>query len=98
MDAAPLDARGERLAEVDRFAEQVEDAPERRLADGNGDRRAGVDDLEAAREPVGGVHRDRAHAVIAEVLLDLAHEQVAAGLGADAGRLLLLVRARCARS
>ena len=28
----------------------------------------------APREPVGGVHRHRAHAVVAEVLLDLAHE------------------------
>ena len=30
----------------------------------------------AARQAVGGVHRDRAHAVVAEVLLDLAHEHV----------------------
>ena len=66
-------------AEVDRLAEQVEDASERRLADGHRDRAAGVDDLHAAGEPVGGVHRDRAHAVVAEVLLDLAHEHALAG-------------------
>ena len=65
---------GQRLAEVDRLAEQVEDAPERHLADRDRDRPAGVDHLGAAGEPVGGVHRDRAHAVVAEVLLDLAHE------------------------
>ena len=65
---------GQLLAEVDRLAEQVEDAPERGLADGHRDRAAGVDHLDAAREPVGRVHRDRAHAVVAEVLLDLAHE------------------------
>ena len=67
---------GQRLAEVDRLAEQVEDAPERGLADGHGDRRAGVEHLGAARQAVGRVHRDRAHAVVAEVLLDLADEQL----------------------
>ena len=44
------------------------------LADGDRDRAAGVDDLHAAGEAVGGVHRDRAHAVVAEVLLHLADE------------------------
>ena len=67
---------GQILAEVDRLAEQVEDAPERRLADRHRDRRAGVDHLGAPREAVGGVHRDRPHAVVAEVLLHLAHEQL----------------------
>ena len=62
------------VALVDGLAEQVEDAPERHLADGHGDRAAGVDDLDAARQAVGGVHGDRAHAVVAEVLLHLAHE------------------------
>ena len=38
--------------------------------------RARVDHLGAAREAVGRVHRDRAHAVVAEVLLDLADEHV----------------------
>ena len=64
-------------SEVDRLAEQVEDAPEGRLADRNGDRASGVDDLDAAREPVRRVHRDRPHAVVAEVLLDLADERLA---------------------
>ena len=67
---------GSRLAEVDRLAEHVEDPPERGLADRHRDRRAGVDHLGAARQPVGAVHRDRAHAVVAEVLLDLADEQL----------------------
>ena len=80
VDAAALDAGGQLRAEVDRFAEQVEDAPERRLADRDGDRAAGVDHLDAARQAVGGVHRDRAYAVIAEVLLDLAHEHVPTAL------------------
>ena len=65
------------VAEVDRLAQQVEDPAERRLADRDGDRAAGVDDLGAARETVGGVHRDRAHAVVAEVLLHLADQRAA---------------------
>ena len=48
--------------------------PERALADRDRDRPAGVDDLVAALQAVGGVHRDRAHAVVAEVLLHLADE------------------------
>ena len=60
------------VALVDRLAEQVEDAPERDVADRHRDRAAGVDDLHAAREAVGRVHGDRAHAVVAEVLLHLA--------------------------
>ena len=96
VDAAALDVRGQRLAEVDRLAEQVEDAPERRLADRHGDRAAGVDHLDAAREAVGRVHRDRAHAVVAEVLLDLADEHALARRRADP-RGLLLGRGRRAR-
>src|SRR5829696_1818499 len=72
---------------VDRIAEQVEEAPEDALADRDGDRAAGVDDLHAAGEAVGGVHGHRADAVVAEDLLDLAHEQgllvVVAVLGPD---------------
>ena len=63
------------VALVDRLAEQVEDAPERDVADRHRDRAAGVDDLHAAREAVGGVHGDRADAVVAEVLLHLADER-----------------------
>ena len=74
VDAAALDVGGQLRAEVDRLAEQVEDAPERRLADGHRDRPAGVDHLDAAREAVGGVHRDGAHAIVAEVLLHLADQ------------------------
>ncbi len=89
VDLAALGVRGQLLAEVDRFAQQVEDPPQRRLAHRHRDRAARVDHLDAAREPVGRVHRHRAHAIVAEVLLDLAHEHLAAGLGADARSLLL---------
>ena len=47
-------------------------------AHGHRDRAAGVDDLGAARQAVGRVHRDRADAVVAEVLLHLAHEEMPA--------------------
>ena len=56
---------------VDRLAEQVEDPAERVLADRDRDRAAGVDHGVAAAQAVGRVHRDRADAVVAEVLLDL---------------------------
>jgi hypothetical protein len=60
---------------VDRVAEQVEDAPERAIADRHGDRAARVADLYAARQAVGSVHRDRADTVVTEVLLHLEHER-----------------------
>src|SRR4030095_14693367 len=44
---------------------------------------AGVGDLRAARQAVGRVHGDGAHAVVAEVLLHLADQHVARP-GADA--------------
>ena len=66
----------ELVAHVDRLAQQVEDAPERDVADRHGDRAAGVDDLHAAGQAVGGVHGDRADAVVAEVLLHLADSRV----------------------
>ena len=43
-------------------------------ADRHRDRRAGVDHLHAAVHAVGRLHRDRADAVLAEVLLDLADD------------------------
>ena len=43
--------------------------------DGDGDRLARVDDVCAAGEPVGRVHRDRPYAVVAEVLLHLRDER-----------------------
>ena len=63
---------------VDRLAEHVEDAAERRLADRHRDRPAGVDDLDAAGQAVGRGHGDGADPVVAEVLLDLADERLLA--------------------
>ena len=66
----PALARRCRLA-VDGVADHVPDPAERLVADGNRDRPAGVDDVGSAREAVGRVHRHRAHAVVAEMLLHL---------------------------
>jgi IS4 transposase len=57
---------------VDRLAEHVQHAAERLGPDRHRDRRAEVDRLHAAHHAVGGLHRDAADAVLAEVLLDLA--------------------------
>ena len=67
------------------LAEHVPDAAERDVADRNRDRAAGVDHVGAARDAVGRVHRDGAHAVVAEVLLHL-RDQVAAVGARDAQR------------
>ena len=56
---------------VDGVAEDVPDAAERLVADRHRDRPARVDDVDAAREAVGGIHRDGADAIVAEVLLHL---------------------------
>ena len=69
----------DRVALVDRLAEDVEDPPERPLADGHRDRAAGVDHVEAAGQAVGRVHRDRPHPAVAQVLLHLGHEPPAVG-------------------
>ena len=89
VDRPALDVVVELVALVDRLAEQVEDAAERDVADRHGDRAAGVDDLHAARQAVGGVHGDRAHAVVAEVLLDLADQRARDA----AGDLLVVLEA-----
>jgi len=57
-----------------RWIGQVEDPAEGRVADRHRDRPAGVDHLVAALQAVGRVHGDRAHAVVAEVLLHLADQ------------------------
>ena len=52
-------------------AEGVEHAAERHVADRHGDRLLRVDDVDSTRETVCRIHRDRAHAVVSEVLLHL---------------------------
>ena len=74
VDRPALDALDRGLV-VDRLADHVPDAAERRVADRHRDRPTRVDDVRAAREAVGGVHGDRAHAVVAEVLLHLRDER-----------------------
>ena len=60
---------GDRAAVVDGFAEQIEDAAEGFLADGDGQRRTGVDAIHAASKAVGAAEGDGSDASAAEVLL-----------------------------
>ena len=60
--------------DVERLAEGVPHVAEGHVADGHRDRVAGVDHRGAADEAVGGLHGDRAHHVVADVLGDLEGE------------------------
>ena len=71
VDRPALDVLARRRLVVHRLADHVPDPPERGVADRHRDRRAGVDDVDAAREAVRRVHRHRADAIVAEVLLHL---------------------------
>src|SRR5205814_469239 len=64
----------DRPALVHRLADDVHDAPERGLADRHADDVAGVAHLLPADEPLGAVHGDRPHRLLAEVLRDLDDE------------------------
>ena len=67
-----------RAAFIDRLADDVEDAPEGLGTDRDRDRFASIDYLGAAHEPVGRIHRDRAHGVLAEMLRHFEHQRAAA--------------------
>ena len=71
MDRPALRIGGDGLAFIHRLAQHVEDAAQRRLADGYGDRLAGIHDLHAAHHAVGRGHRHGAHLVPPDVLLHL---------------------------
>ena len=58
-------------AAIDRLAEHVQDAAQRRVANRHRDRSAEVDRLHAADEAVGARHGDAAHLVLPDVLLHL---------------------------
>ena len=73
----------DRAAVVDRVTDDVQDAPQALGPDGHRDGGAGVAHFHAADEAVGGVHRDGADGVLAEVQRDL-EGQVVLG-GRDAG-------------
>ena len=93
MDRIATDSLHGPLA-VDRLADDVEEAAQRLWADRNGDGLAGRDDLHPAAQAVARVHRDRAHPVVAEVLLHFGdHEPAVLALHAervvDLGKLAL---------
>src|SRR5712691_3762336 len=70
MDRPPFSVLGSILL-VDRIAEHVPQPTERHVPYRHGDRLAGIDHLEPAGKPVGGVHRHRPNTVVTEVLLHL---------------------------
>ena len=71
----------DRAAFVDGIAGDVKDAAEDTVADGHGDRGAGVEGVAAAHQAFGGSHRHGADESVAEVLLDL--EDQLGGLSFD---------------
>ena len=70
-------------ASSDRLADDVDDAPERAVADRHRDRLAGVVHGLAADETLGGVHGDGANRVLAEMLRDLENEPDAVVVGLE---------------
>ena len=67
-------ARDGPIREVDRLAEHVEHASERPGADRHRNRRTGIERVHAALQAVGRLHRHRAHAALAEMLLHFADD------------------------
>ena len=70
---------------VEAVAEGVEDVALDTVADRHRNRGAGVDDLDAAHQPVGGLHRDRAHQVVAKVQRDFQRQRLGEFLVGDLG-------------
>ena len=67
------------VGKIDRLAEHVQHAAERLGSNGDRNPLAQIQDLHPALHAVGRLHRHRAHAVLAEVLLDLANDVDRAG-------------------
>ena len=70
-ELAPLESGRRRAPLVNRLANDVHDAPERALADGDRDRHAHVRDLLAANKALRGIHGNGAHSVLTQVLGNL---------------------------
>ena len=73
VDRQP-DVRLDLALAVDRLADDVQHPAQRPLADRHGDRTARVLDLGAPHQPVGRVHRDGSHHIVAAMLLDFQDE------------------------
>ncbi len=71
MDRPALGAFGSRALLVDGLADHIPEPSERRVSDRHRDRRLRVDACAPARETVRRVHRNRADAIVAEMLLHL---------------------------
>ena len=71
VNGPALGVLGQRRATIDRLAQYVENAAQRRLAHRGGDRAVGVRHLHPAGNAVGGAHGHRAHLVLSDMLLHL---------------------------
>ena len=91
MDRPALLRLDRPIRKIDRLAEHVHHAAERSGADRHLDRVAEVGRLHAALHAVGRLHRDGAHAVLAEVLLhfgdDVERRRSACAVGHDPSAL-----------
>jgi hypothetical protein len=86
VDRPPLGVLRDRVALVDRLPDHVPEPTERRLSDGDGDGRAGVEHVDAAGKAVGRIHGDRADAVVAQVLLHFCDERAGRRLDLEGGQ------------
>ena len=77
MDRPAFDISRQRVAAIDRLAEQVEDPAEGYVTHRDGDRSTGVDHEVAAAQTVGGIHGHGTDPVVTEMLLDLADQVLA---------------------
>ena len=82
VDGQPLDVFGHACV-VQRFAQQIKDAAEARIADRDGDGAAGVDSFHAAGQSVGRAHGDAANHAAADLLLHLGGDRLAVVLKRD---------------
>ncbi len=76
-----------RISQIDRTTEHVEDASQRRRPDRHADRRAGGVSGHAALQAVGRIHRDRAHAAVAQVHLHF-QDQILVAFARHADRVV----------
>ncbi len=83
VDGPPLHIGRQGLTLVDGFTQEVEQATERGLSDGDGDRLLRIDDLHASSKTVGGIHGHGPHFVVSEMLLDLGDQVHATRRGVE---------------
>src|SRR5450432_2758456 len=85
----PAFGGGTWTAVVDRIAQQVENPAKGLLANGNGQRAAGIDTVDTAAQAVGGAQGNRTDAPAAKMLLHFADQPQVVGRTVGVRRSLL---------